>query len=54
MYQIIEQPVLAKFGYYLPSEFANKWFGSEYVSSTKKWYIPADAVPAFGLSIYAG
>ena len=54
MYQKIEEPVLPKFGYYLPDEFGNKWFGAEYVSGTKKWYIPSDAVPAFVMSIYAG
>ena len=51
---MIEQPVLFKFGYYLLDEFGTKWFGAEYVSSTKKWYIPSDAVPAFDMSIYAG
>jgi len=54
MYQKIEEPVLPKFGYYLPDEFGNKWFGAEYVSSTKKWYIPSDGVPAFVMNIYAG
>ena len=54
MYKKIEEPVLPKFGYYLPNEFGTKWFGAEYVSATKKWYIPSDGVPAFYESIYSG
>jgi hypothetical protein len=54
MYQKIEEPVLPKFGYTLPDEYGTKWFGAEYVSSTKKWYIPSDAMPTFEMSIYAG
>jgi hypothetical protein len=54
MYKMIEEPVLPIFGYYLPDEFGKKLFGAQYVTSTKKWYIPSDGVPAFELSVYAG
>ena len=54
MYQMIEEPVLPQFGYYLPLEYNNQWFGSQYVSATKKWYVPADGQPAIYISIYAG
>ena len=54
MYQMIEEPVLPKFGYYLPVEYPDKWFGADYVSSTRKWYVPADGQPAIYASVYAG
>ncbi len=54
MFQLIEGPVLPTINYYLPKSYGTQIFGSQFVTGTKKWYLPSAAVPAIGVSLYAG
>ncbi len=54
MYEPVEEPVEFTFGYTLPDEYGNEIFSSDYVLSTKKWYIEASGHPHFNISFYRG
>lgn len=54
MFQLIEGPILPTINYYLPRTYGTQIFGSQFVTGTKKWYLPSAAVPAIGVTLYAG